>query len=154
MYKARKRTETGTHAEIRAHPIFREDNGRKGTTVRREIIRSAIMRHASLRFGDTKTIESLELGKEQIEGKLSAPKITHKDTKKFFCPVQGFTSNSWSDPIVRYRDSYRSARSYPPSFLFPEVAEDGKKILEPSAKKTAVLKTFRKMLTEAGEAES
>ena len=112
------------------------------------------MCHASLRFDDTKTIESLEIGKEQIEGRLSAPKITHKDAKKFFCPAQGFTSDSWSEPIAKYRKSYESARSYPPSFLFPEVSEDGKTILEPSAKKTAVLKTFRKMLIEAGETES
>ena len=111
----------------------------------------ALMCHASLRYDDTRTIETLSIGTSEITGKIAVPKTHHIDAQKFFCPAKGFTTEGWAAPIASYRQSYFNARSHYPTFLFPSTTENGQSILEPIAKKANILKVFRRMLTNAGE---
>ena len=114
----------------------------------------ALMCHASLRFDDTKTISDLQIDGETIEGRINAPKVLTIDAKKFFCAKKGFTTDRWVSPIIRFRDGYALSRTYPPSFLFPSISENGKTVLETQAKKFEVLKAFRSIIEKSGDPHS
>ena len=114
----------------------------------------ALMCHASFRYDDTRTIAELVIDNEGLRGRLAHPKTSSEEAKNFRCPLQGFANNNWTDPIRQFRYSYATSRGYNPSFLFPEIDPEGKKVLETIAKKTPVLGKFRSMISETGDTDS